>query len=166
MLIRLNPSALKRTRWYEYAIRFLLGGAITAIAGLIAKETGPVVGGLFLAFPAILPASTTLIESHERQKKEQNGLRGVRRGRQAAGVDAIGAAMGSIGLMAFAFWTWRFLPRGPAVLVLATATLLWFAASILIWNGRRHFRIARPVRPIREVILHEKQSGQAGNLRS
>ncbi len=141
MLIRLNPSSLRRTRWYEYAIRFLLGGAITAIAGIIAKRTGPVFGGLFLAFPAILPASATLIETHEQEKKQRKGLRGTRRGRQAAGVDAIGAAIGSIGLMAFALWTWRFLPREPTALVLAAGTLIWFAISIVIWNGRRHIRI-------------------------
>ena len=159
MLIRLNPSALKKTKGYEYALRFLLGGAITATAGLIAKETGPVFGGLFLAFPAILPASMTLVESHERQKKEQKGLSGVRCGRRAAGVDAIGAAMGSVGLMAFAFWTWRFLPRRHPALVLATATLIWFAISMLIWNARRHFRIPWSMRPAREVIRHEEQSG-------
>jgi hypothetical protein len=31
--------------------------------GLLAKKFGSTVGGLFLAFPAIFPASATLIES-------------------------------------------------------------------------------------------------------
>jgi len=39
---------------------------MTVIAGLIAFRFGPVVGGLFLAFPAIFPASATLIERHGR----------------------------------------------------------------------------------------------------
>jgi hypothetical protein len=33
-----------RTRWYEYAIRFLFGGTITVITGLVAKRYGPVFG--------------------------------------------------------------------------------------------------------------------------
>ena len=39
----------------------------------------PVVGGLFLAFPAIFPASATLIEKHGRERKEKAGLAGARR---------------------------------------------------------------------------------------
>jgi hypothetical protein len=35
---------------------------MTAIPGWIASKYGPVVGGLFLAFPAIFPASATLVE--------------------------------------------------------------------------------------------------------
>jgi len=61
MRIRADLSALARTRWYEYISRFLYGGAVTALAGTIAKKYGPIIGGLFLAFPAIFPASKTLI---------------------------------------------------------------------------------------------------------
>ncbi|HLX36797.1 MAG TPA: DUF3147 family protein [Candidatus Binataceae bacterium] len=138
MLIRFKPAALKETRWSQYAVRFLLGGSITALAGIIAKDAGPVFGGLFLAFPAIFPASATLIESHVREEKQKKGLDGTRRGRQAAGIDAIGAAMGAAGLIAFALWTWRFLPLQSSGLVLLTATLLWAVTSILIWYIRRH----------------------------
>ena len=49
---------------------------MTVLAGVIAKKFGPVVGGLFLAFPAIFPASATLIEKHERERKERKGLKG------------------------------------------------------------------------------------------
>ena len=38
MIVRLNLSALRETRWYEHAIRFVLGGAMTVIAGLIAAR--------------------------------------------------------------------------------------------------------------------------------
>jgi succinate-acetate transporter protein len=62
MKISVNFSALGKTRWYEYAVRFLLGGAVTVIAGILAKRYGPVFGGLFLAFPAIFPASAALVE--------------------------------------------------------------------------------------------------------
>jgi hypothetical protein len=44
----------------------------------------------------------TLIEKHERQKKEKKGLHGEERGTDAAAIDALGAAMRSVGLVAFA----------------------------------------------------------------
>ncbi len=59
----------------DYAIRFLFGGLITVAAGIIAKRFGPGIGGLFLAFPAIFPASATLIEKHEKEKKEETTTR-------------------------------------------------------------------------------------------
>jgi hypothetical protein len=46
------------------------------------------IGGLFLAFPAIFPASATLIEKHVRERKEKAGLPGARRGKEAAAFDA------------------------------------------------------------------------------
>jgi hypothetical protein len=76
MIVQLNPSALRETHWYEYLIRFALGGAVTVVAGLIAARFGPSVGGLFLAFPAIFPASATLIEKHVRRRKEKAGFSG------------------------------------------------------------------------------------------
>jgi hypothetical protein len=106
MIVRLNPSALRDIRWYEYVVRFALGGAMTVIAGLIASRFGPVIGGLFLAFPAIFPASATLIEKHERERKEKAGLSGARRGKEAAALDSAGAVLGSLGLAAFAIVIW------------------------------------------------------------
>src|SRR5262249_43273274 len=125
MIVRLNPSALRDIRWYEYVIRFALGGAMTVIAGLIASRFGPVVGGLFLAFPAIFPASVTLIETHERERKEKAGLSGARRGKEAAALDAAGAVLGSVGLAAFAVVIWLLTEQSPLLaLVLATAAWL------------------------------------------
>ena len=69
MSVSLKLASLTQGHWYEYPIRFVLGGAMTAMAGWIASKYGPVVGGLFLAFPAIFPASATLVEKHEREKK-------------------------------------------------------------------------------------------------
>jgi hypothetical protein len=106
MIIQFQPSALRQTRWYEYLVRFVLGGAMTVIAGLIAAHFGPVIGGLFLAFPAIFPASATLIEKHVKERKEKAGLSGARRGREAAALDASGAALGSFGLVAFGLVIW------------------------------------------------------------
>jgi hypothetical protein len=72
MPVRIDISAVFRTRWYEYAVRFIFGGLITVAAGLIAKRFGPTVGGLFLAFPAIFPASATLVDK-PREGKEGAG---------------------------------------------------------------------------------------------
>jgi hypothetical protein len=61
-----------------------------------------------LAFPSIFCASATLIETHERERKEKAGLRGARRGKEAAELDAAGAALGSIGLLTFGAAVWLF----------------------------------------------------------
>jgi hypothetical protein len=136
MRIEIDPSALKKTRWYEFAVRFLFGGLITAATGLIAKKFGPGVGGLFLAFPAIFPASATLIEKHEKQKKERAGLHGCARGRKAAAVDAAGDAIGSLGLLSFAWLVQRLLPGHRAWQVLLGSTGIWLAVSLLLWEMR------------------------------
>jgi hypothetical protein len=133
MKIKVDLSALRQTQWYEYAVRFLLGGAITAIAGLIAKRFGPTVGGLFLAFPAIFPASATLIEKHEKQKKERAGQKSGYRGVDAAALDAAGAVCGSIGLIVFAILVWMLLPRYETWIVLSASTAAWLTVSVLIW---------------------------------
>ncbi len=74
MSISIDTSSLKETRPRDFALRFLFGGLVTLITGLIANRYGPVVAGLFLAFPAIFPATATLIEKHEKQHKQQAGL--------------------------------------------------------------------------------------------
>ena len=143
MTVHVDFSALRRTKWHEYAVRFLLGGLITAAAGVIAKKCGPGIGGLFLAFPAIFPASATLIEKHERQKKQRAGLEGTKRARAAASLDAAGAARGSIGLMAFALLVWRLLPHHRSYLVLAGSALIWFGVSVAFWQLHRYRSIRR-----------------------
>ena len=136
MIVQFNPSALRQIRWYEYLVRFGLGGTMTIIAGLIAARFGPVVGGLFLAFPAIFPASATLIEKHTRQRKEKAGLSGVRRGRDAAALDAVGAALGSLGLAAFAAVIWLMIASSPSWALLF-ATVAWLTVAMLAWLSRR-----------------------------
>jgi hypothetical protein len=137
MTIQIDTSVLRDTKWYEYAVRFLFGGVVTAIAGLVAKKFGAGVGGLFLAFPAIFPASATLIEKHEKEKKEAKGLAGTRRGRAAASIDAAGSAMGSLGLLAFAILVWQLLPEYGAWIILPVASCAWLTVSVLVWFVRR-----------------------------
>jgi hypothetical protein len=105
MKVTAEFSRLRQTGWAEYALRFLFGGVVTVITGWIAQRFGPVIGGLFLSFPAIFPASVTLVERHEQRRKAQHGLAGKKRGRSAASVVAAGAALGSLGLFTFALWS-------------------------------------------------------------
>ena len=96
--IRFSPSSLKEGRWYEYLIRFALGGAATVFTGLVSSRYGAFIGGLFLALPAIFCATATLIENHEIRRKREAGLAGERRGQMAAAVDSAGAGLGAIGM--------------------------------------------------------------------
>ena len=140
MTVKVNFAALKQIKWNEYVVRFVFGGLITVATGIIAKKFGPEIGGLFLAFPAIFPASATLVEKHEKEKKQQAGMEGVIRGRNAASLDARGAAMGSGGLLVFAIVIWQFLSGHPAWLVFAGATLAWLIVSVALWKLRKAVR--------------------------
>jgi hypothetical protein len=122
MTPKFEPGGIRKTRPWEYLARFVFGGAVTAATGLIVQHFGPVVGGLFLAFPAILPASLTLVEQHD--------------GPAAAADDARGACLGTFGLAAFALVTWRAGARWSGVIVLTAATLAWLAVSVLAWAFR------------------------------
>ena len=136
MKVKLNISALGQSQWHEYVARFAFGGAVTALAGVIGKQYGPGVGGLFLAFPAIFPAAATLIQKLEKDEKKRAGQKGTVRSRMAAGADAAGAAMGSVGLMAFAVIVWRWISRWDVVMVLSMATIVWFTVAFLVWETR------------------------------
>ena len=140
MLVKLSTSALKQTRWYEYGVRFLLGGLATVLAGIVGKRFGVSVGGLFLALPAVFCASATLVESHARRVKEKAGFNGRRRGQKAAALDAAGAGLGSIGLAAFAA-TFYALVIANVIGAFAAAILSWAAVSVSAWWLRRMLRI-------------------------
>jgi hypothetical protein len=107
---------------HEYLIRFVFGGLATVATGAIANVFGPETGGLFLAFPAIFSASATLIEKHERERKEKIGLRGE--------------TLGSLGLLVFGAAIWLLAPRS-AWLALIVGSAAWFAVSIFLWSIRR-----------------------------
>ncbi|HET6145480.1 MAG TPA: DUF3147 family protein [Candidatus Acidoferrales bacterium] len=133
MKVKITPSALRESKWYEYTGRFLIGGSITVFAGIIAKKFGPTVGGLFLAFPAIFPASATLIESHEKEKKKRARLDPGIRPQNAIALDSAGSTMGAIGLFVFALLTWRLLPNYKTWAVLLVSTIAWMIASVVVW---------------------------------
>jgi hypothetical protein len=135
-VIRLSLSSLRDSRWYEFAVRFALGGAVTVLAGLVSDRYGASVGGLFLAVPAIFCASATLIETHEIRRKREAGLRGVRRGREAAALDSAGAALGALGLLAFAA-AFFLLVETSVPAAFAVASLAWLSVSVFAWYAWR-----------------------------
>jgi hypothetical protein len=134
MKVQVDLSRLRMTKWSEYGLRFLFGGTITVVAGILAERFGPSFGGLFLAFPAIFPATATLIEKHERKRQDRVGLPKTTRGREAAALDACGVTMGSIGLIGFALVAWKLLPIWNGALTLFAALIVWTALSVLIWR--------------------------------
>jgi hypothetical protein len=77
-----------------------------------------------------------LIEKHVRERKEKAGFAGARRGKEAAALDAAGAALGSLGLAAFGLVIWLMIVQSPAwALVLAAAS--WLAVAVFAWQVRR-----------------------------
>jgi hypothetical protein len=140
MVVRVKFSALKQGHWYEYVTRFALGGLATVVAGVVADIWGPDTGGLFLAFPAIFCATATLVEKHERERKQKKGLQGEERGKKAAALDAAGAGLGSVALGLFGAVIWILAPV-TALGSLALATIAWLAAAILLWRLRRTIRV-------------------------
>lgn len=123
---KVDWSGLMKCRAWEHAVRFAFGGIITLAAGFVAHAFGPKVGGLFLAFPAILPASLTLVKQHD--------------GRAQALDDARGGRVGSLGLIAFggivALTAREWVPWAT----LGAATAVWLVVDLIAWRvtyGRR-----------------------------
>jgi hypothetical protein len=71
---------------------------------------------------------------------KKRGLDGEERGTDAAAIDALGAAMGSVGLVAFAGICWWLIPKYPAPLALGGATFAWLLVSFSIWIIRQRRR--------------------------
>jgi hypothetical protein len=140
--IGFSPSSLKEGRWYEYLVRFTLGGAATVFTGLISNSYGASVGGLFLALPAIFCASATLIEKHEIRRKREACLDGRRRGEEAAALDSAGAVLGALGMLAFAIVFSVTVERSiPGAFI--GASLAWLVVSVAAWCARRKMRWVR-----------------------
>ena len=108
-------SKIRSVTRSDLGIRFVFGTGIALIAAVAGMVVGPKFGGLFLAFPAILPASLTLIE-----KKE---------GTTKAWADASGGVFGALGLAAFALTAMLLLPWNPAA-ALVLALVAWAVTSM------------------------------------
>jgi hypothetical protein len=118
-LAGVDLSKLSKIRAKDLAVRFAFGAAISLVAGLISLAFGATAGGMFLAFPAILPASLTLIE-----KKE---------GTEAAIHDLDGTILGAAALGAFALVAGLGLRTASAALALPAALATWLGASLIAY---------------------------------
>ena len=135
MKLRFDPGPLKESHLSGHALRFAMGGAVTMATGLVAKAFGPIVGGLFLALPAILPAGIALL-ARLQNRKAGPGARGDR-ARRAVVIEATGASAGALGLVAFALVGWLRFGHWPAWLTLMAATAAWCAVAALAWILRK-----------------------------
>lgn len=128
--IKVDSSHVRATSFQEYGVRFVFGGLATAAVGIISAGFGPSVAGLFLAFPAILVASLTLLGSHD--------------GHAVAGADALGAVAGAVGLIAFGVVMWKLSQLVPGAVTITLAAVVWFMVAVAIWVGfdayRRHHK--------------------------
>ena len=116
---RVAPAKVKDKGFGDYAVRFAFGAGIALVAGAIGMVFGPKVGGLFLGFPAILPASLTLI-----QKKE---------GKEEASIDSVGAALGAVGMIVFAVLITVFATRLGAVTSVLVALGAWVVVAVALY---------------------------------
>ena len=103
-------------KFKELGVRFAFGFGIAAVAGIVGAIWGNKIGGILLGFPAILPASLTLIERRE--------------GRQKAAIDATGAILGSVALIVFAITATLTLSRFPSALALGAASAAWLLTGL------------------------------------
>lgn len=113
--VRVQWRAALRTPRKDVLVRFGFGAGVSLVAAVVSALFGPYVGGVFLAFPAILLASVTLVAEEE----------GLRRARD----DARGAALGTLGLLAFAVVVTVLVRRLSAWPALVAATAAWAVVS-------------------------------------
>lgn len=122
--VAVKLGRLREVRAKALLVRFAFGATVSVVAGVVSTAFGPRAGGLFLAFPAILLASLTLVA------KEQS--------LQAARDDARGATIGSVGMVAFATVCSLSAQAvgGPVALVMAA--LAWILVSVTGYLLVRH----------------------------
>ena len=133
MRIKLQFESLRETTPLEYAKRFILGGVVTVVASLIADHYGPVIGGLFLAFPGIFVPGISLVEKHKIEREMEDRKRGTNSARGQASVEATGASMGALGLVAFAAILWKGVVPHGLLPTLICAGAVWTVVSWSMW---------------------------------
>jgi uncharacterized membrane protein (GlpM family) len=114
--ITIESSRLRDLEVKALAVRFAFGFTISVLVGAIGLAAGDRIAGLFLAFPAILPASLTLIADEDGEEK--------------AKVDAAGACFGSVGLSAYGAASWFLLSRMAPVPAELGALVAWAVVAI------------------------------------
>lgn len=115
----LDIGALRKVPVRDMAIRFAFGAAISVVAGVISIGAGPRFGGMFLAFPAILPATLSLLEKEASERQADH--------------DDDGAVLGAASLAVFAgLGHWLF-PTSGAAIALVAAAAGWLASALLLY---------------------------------
>jgi PncC family amidohydrolase len=102
----------------DYLLRFAFGALISAVAATLTLTIGPKFGGLFLAFPAILPATLILLE-------KKDGL-------AQAVSDVRGAAIGAVGMIGFAGVAMALIKQNPVV-ALAAGMAAWALICAILY---------------------------------
>lgn len=115
----LQPGEIRKHSLHDYLVRFAFGAAISLVAGLVGLKFGAVAGGVFLGFPAILPASLTLIAK--------------RAGNTQAAIDSEGAILGAIALVAFATFVFALVEHLGVAATLILALALWLLIAIALY---------------------------------
>lgn len=127
-LMGAHLASLRHLPVSDLIIRFAFGAIISTVAGVVSVLVGSEPGGIFLAFPAILPATLTLVEKEEGE-------------RQAEDLD-VGSILGAAAMAVFAALVWLYMEDHSAPLVLAGATAGWLVSAVLLYLGLR-FLFAR-----------------------
>lgn len=112
----MRPGELRHSAARDWLIRFGFGAGVSAVAGTVSAIAGPRVGGVLLAFPAILLASLTLVAKEDGPRQARN--------------DARGATLGTLGMLVFAVVTWATATRWPIWATFAAASGAWAAAAL------------------------------------
>src|SRR5213079_418773 len=87
-----------------------------------------------------LRACGGLHASQSGSRKREAGLVGERRGQMAAAVDAAGAALGALGMLAFAVAFSMLVVRSSVPTAFVGASLAWLTIAVVAWYAHRKMR--------------------------
>jgi hypothetical protein len=136
--VGIDVHALREVSIKELAIRFAFGAGVSLVAAAVGQLAGSFAGGMMLAFPAILPATVTLLERSD--------------GREEAVRDVQEAVLGALGLSVFALVLVATLPHEHGRLALPLAVAAWAGSSMLAYTAA-------------EALRRRLRSGRAGSRR-
>jgi hypothetical protein len=104
----------------DYVVRFMFGAGISLVAGLIGMLLAPKLGGVWLGFPAILPASLTMIQKRE--------------GKEQAAIDSEGAVLGAAAFVVYAIVLAMFTAQWGVLVTLIVALVVWTVVAVALYT--------------------------------
>jgi hypothetical protein len=120
VVLHVQLGKLRDVNLKDYLPRFVLGAGISIGAALLATAVGLRFGGMFLAFPSILPASLSLVQHEE--------------GTNRAGRDAISAILGGgFGMCVFGLMVEKTVLGIEPFLSIVLALLGWVLTSLVLY---------------------------------